>query len=61
MHRHVMVEHNSQVSHTLQGQNAAITNSDGIDWHVHFNIGSRGCYHFRLFCRLVSDEDKDQQ
>ena len=43
-----MVEHNSQVSHTLHGWNAVITNLDDIDWHVHFNIGSRECYHFRL-------------
>ena len=48
MHRHMMVEHNSQVSHTFHGRNAIITNVDDVDWHVHFNIGSRECYHFRL-------------
>ena len=48
MHRHVMVEHYSQVSHTLHGRNAVITNLDDIDWHVHFNIRSPECYHFCL-------------
>ena len=54
MHCHVMVEHYSEISHTLHGRNAVITNLDDIDWHVHLhirsrlNIRSRERYHFCL-------------
>ena len=48
MHHHVMVEHNSQVSHPLRVRNDVITHLYNIDWLAHFNIGSRECYHFLL-------------